>query len=96
MVYRAVDTRLGRRVALKILPQKFTRDPDRLSRFRQEARTASGLSDNDRAAIWLERWVTPNPEYARVTLDLPPHPAFAAFRADSRYLNARRRLGLPN
>ena len=55
----------------------------------------AALGDNDRAAIWLDRWVTSNPEYARVTLDLPQHPAFAAFRADSRYLNARKRLGLP-
>ena len=37
-VYRARDTRLGRDVALKILPESFTRDTDRLARFEQEAR----------------------------------------------------------
>ena len=36
-VYRARDTKLGRDVALKILPDSFTHDPDRVARFRREA-----------------------------------------------------------
>jgi len=36
-VYRARDARLGREVALKVLPESFSRDPDRLRRFEQEA-----------------------------------------------------------
>ena len=36
-VYRARDTRLGRDVAVKVLPATFSADPDRLHRFEQEA-----------------------------------------------------------
>jgi eukaryotic-like serine/threonine-protein kinase len=43
-VYLAQDTRLGRRVALKLLPSRFTSDDDRLRRFKQEARAASSLN----------------------------------------------------
>lgn len=43
-VYRARDGRLGRDVALKVLPAQFAQDPERLARFRQEARAAGALS----------------------------------------------------
>jgi len=42
-VYRARDSRLNREVAIKVLPQLFTTDPDRLRRFEQEARAAAAL-----------------------------------------------------
>ena len=43
-VYRAKDTRLGRDVALKILPASFTNDPDRVARFRREAQVLASLN----------------------------------------------------
>jgi hypothetical protein len=43
-VYRARDTRLGREVAIKVLPAHFTQDADRLGRFIQEAKAASALN----------------------------------------------------
>src|SRR6058998_1590459 len=43
-VYRARDPRLGRDVALKVLPEGFARDTGRLARFEREARTVAGLN----------------------------------------------------
>src|SRR6516162_8897150 len=43
-VYRARDTKLGREVALKILPDTFTHDPERLARFRREAQVLAALN----------------------------------------------------
>ena len=43
-VYRARDTRLGREVAIKVLPASVARDPERLARFEREARAVAGLN----------------------------------------------------
>ena len=44
VVYKARDTRLGRHVAIKVLPPAFARDPDRLARFEREARAVAAIN----------------------------------------------------
>jgi len=50
-VYRAKDSRLGREVAVKVLPASFSDDPDRLRRFEQEARAAGILNHPNITAV---------------------------------------------
>jgi len=50
-VYRARDTRLSREVAIKVLPEAFARDPDRLERFEHEARVLSTVNHPNILAI---------------------------------------------
>ena len=51
-VYRARDTKLERDVALKVLPELFARDPDRLARFKREAQVLASLNHPNIAAIY--------------------------------------------
>ena len=51
-VYRARDPRLGREVAIKILPPQFSADSERLRRFEQEARAAAALNHPNILAIY--------------------------------------------
>jgi serine/threonine protein kinase len=50
-VYRARDVKLKRDVAVKILPDEFSRDPDRVSRFQREAEVLASLNHPGIAAI---------------------------------------------
>src|SRR5436305_1126848 len=51
-VYRARDTKLHRDVAIKILPEIFAADPERLARFTREAQTLAALNHPSIAAIY--------------------------------------------
>ena len=51
-MYQATDTQLNRQVALKILPDAFAADPDRLARFKREAQILASLNHPNIAAIY--------------------------------------------
>ena len=51
-VWQATDTQLNREVALKILPDAFAADPDRLARFKREAQILASLNHPNIAAIY--------------------------------------------
>jgi len=52
VVYRAEDTNLSREVAIKVLPEQFTKDPQRLARFEREAKLLASLNHPNIAAIY--------------------------------------------
>src|SRR5215469_1668190 len=51
-VYRARDTKLGRNVALKVLPEAFAKDAERMARFEREAQVLASLNHPNIAAIY--------------------------------------------
>src|ERR1700688_3680877 len=51
-VYRARDTKLKREVAIKVLPETFARDPERMSRFQREAEVVASPNHPNIAAIY--------------------------------------------
>ena len=51
-VYRATDTKLGREVAIKVLPDEFAADRDRMARFTREAKVLASLNHPNIAAVY--------------------------------------------
>ena len=51
-VYRATDTKLGREVAIKVLPAELAQDPERLARFEREAKLLASLNHTNIAHVY--------------------------------------------
>ena len=62
--------------------------------FPKMMRAWVAAGDDAEATRWLDRIVNEVPEYGRLAIDLPSHPAFSRFRRDPRWFEARRKLGL--
>ena len=54
------------------------------------------LGDNESALQWLRRFVRENPNWSRLSVNVPPYPPFESFRRDPRYHALRRQVGLPD
>src|SRR5262245_52483478 len=66
-VYRALDSRLGREVAIKVLPEAVAQHPERLARFEREARLLASLTHPNIAVVYgLER----SPEHSYLVMEL--------------------------
>jgi serine/threonine protein kinase/Tol biopolymer transport system component len=83
-VYRAHDSKLGRVVALKVLPPLLTNDPDRLARFEREARVLASLNHPNIGAIYgLEEWPSESGPRCALVLDLVEGETLAEWIANS-------------
>ena len=69
-VYRATDTKLGREVAIKVIPDSFANEPDRMARFAREAQVLASLNHPNIAAIY-------GVEDRALVMELVPGPTLA-------------------
>ncbi len=69
-VWRATDTKLNREVAIKVLPERFARDPGRMARFTREAQVLASLNHPNIAAIY-------GVEERALIMELAPGPTLA-------------------
>ncbi len=84
----------GRREeAAKLLKKIEPNQPATSGQSMMLAWAAAG--DIEAAVRWMKRFRVEAPNYARVNIDSPPHPAFLKLRSDPRYIETRRKLGLP-
>jgi eukaryotic-like serine/threonine-protein kinase len=74
VVYRATDTRLGREVAVKVLPESLAADPERLARFEREAKLLASLNHPSIAAIYGSENAAGTPA---LVMELAPGPTLA-------------------
>jgi serine/threonine-protein kinase len=86
-VWRAEDTKLGREVAIKVLPADLTEDPERLARFEREARVLASLNHPNIAAIYevgtasVGTGLQPRPDDSEDSDGREPRPAPASAEA---------------
>ena len=93
-VYRARDTKLNRDVAIKVLPDLFANDPERLARFQREAQVLASLNHPNIGGIYGLEETDPSPSSGQVAicalvLELVEGPTLA----DDRIAVRRRRSG---
>jgi len=66
-VYQAKDQKLGRDVAIKVLPEGFAKDADRVARFQREAKLLASLNHPNIASIYVSVKTSTQTNYCRPT-----------------------------